>query len=493
MIKILTSSGDTYITNKIVDASFSVSGNVGRAGTLDLFKLYDESIPSGSNEISRILIDFDLSNVITLSSSIDAGDPTFRANLRLKSLGLGQSSPSKFTVSVFPLSSSFDEGMGRDIVSFADVGAANWLSSSNGTRWISGGCGYTADMLTASDYVRSDVQGGVSSFECTQYFKIGNEDLDIDVTKILSSSFARRLSFHGLRLSFSGSDETDDATRFVKRFGSTNARDFSVRPRLVIQCDDSRVDNRSSSFIDTDNSLFYFSSDRGTASPFKEINGKLVTGSNCVILTLSTSSFSASFTGSQVTTRSGMKVPASYSVSFFLSGTSVISGSETFNSFLQNSGSVVLTEVLKTATGNRTLRSGTVTVKNSQWNVTSIGDPDFIVSSHASAATFSPGQEVRVVTRFFDRKEESRASKFPLQVSQTEVYGARYRIRDSSSGELLFDYCDGSKMSADSSGWFLSLPTEGMKPGGSYSLEYEVTKNGRTFSINDRSTILRVI
>jgi hypothetical protein len=180
-------------------------------------------------------------------------------------------------------------------------------------------------------------------------------------------------------------------------------------------------------------------------------------------------------------------------VRFFLSGTAVISGSETFNSFLQNSGSVVLTEVLKTATGNRTLRSGTVTIKNSQWNVTSIGDPDFIVSSHASSPTFNPGQEVRVVVRFFDRKEESRASKFPLQVSQTEVYNARYRIRDSLTGELLLDYCDGSKMSADSSGWFFALPTEGMKPGGSYSLEYEVTKNGRTFSINDRSTILRVI
>ena len=128
MIKILTSSGDTYITNKIVDASFSVSGNVGRAGTLDLFKLYDESVPTGSNEISRILVNFDVASIATLSASIDPGDPTFKANLKLKAVALGQGVPSGFTVSVFPLSSSFEEGIGRDVISFADVDAANWLS-----------------------------------------------------------------------------------------------------------------------------------------------------------------------------------------------------------------------------------------------------------------------------------------------------------------------------------------------------------------------------
>jgi hypothetical protein len=347
-------------------------------------------------------------------------------------------------------------------------------------------------MLTSSDYVRSDIIGGVPSFECTQYFDAGNEDLDIDVTKIVSSSLSGRLSFKGLRLSFSGSNETDNVTRFVKRFGSTNARDFSVRPKLVVQCDDSRVDNRSSSFIDNNNSLYYFSSDRGYVSPFKEINGSQVVGSNCIVLTLATSSFSSSFTGSQVSTRSGTRVPGSYVVSFFVSGTSSISGSETFNSFINASGSVTLTETLRTV-GGRTLRTGTVSIKNSQWNVTTAGDPDFIVSTHASSPTFTTGQEVNVVARFFDRKEESRASKFSLQVSQTEVYGGRYRIRDVLTGELLFDYCDGSKMSLDSGGWCFSLPTGGMKPGTSYSLEYEIIKNGRTFSINDRSTILRAV
>jgi len=492
MIKIITSSGDTYVTNKIVDGQFSVSGNVGRAGTLDLFKLYDESVPTGSNEISRFLVDFDLTELTFLSASLDASDPTFKANLRLKSLALGQSAPSGFTVSVFPLSSSFTEGVGRDIVSFADVGAANWLSRSNGTLWTVTGCGLGADLSSTSDYVTSDTAAGVSTFECTQFFSLGNEDLDIDVTRIISSSLARRLSFNGFRISFSGSDETDQVTRFVKRFGSTNARDFSIRPKLIVQCDDSIIDNRSSSFVDTNNTLLYFSSDRGYVSPFKELNGNQVTGSNCIVLTLSTSSFSTSFTGSEASSYSGTRIPGTYQVTFHVSGTSVISGTQTVNDFLTASGSIKFTETLKTQAGSRKLKTGTVTLNPLSWNVTTPGYPDFIVSIHTSSPTFTVGQQVRMTAMFFDRNEQSRASKFPIQVSQTEVYGVRYRLRDSLTGELLFDFCEGSKMSLDSGGWFTDLPTGGMKIGSTYTSEFEVIKNGKLYHVIDRSTRLRV-
>ena len=44
MYRILTASKDTYITNKIINNSFrATDANLGSAGTLDLFKLYDEN------------------------------------------------------------------------------------------------------------------------------------------------------------------------------------------------------------------------------------------------------------------------------------------------------------------------------------------------------------------------------------------------------------------------------------------------------------------
>ena len=78
MFYILTASADTYITNKVIDNKFKATdANVGRAGTLDLFKLWDESsyisastrITSSVDELSRILIKFDYNEVSDLTSS----------------------------------------------------------------------------------------------------------------------------------------------------------------------------------------------------------------------------------------------------------------------------------------------------------------------------------------------------------------------------------------------------------------------------------------
>ena len=62
MYMVFTASKDTYITNKIMNNSFRVTdANVGRASTIDLFKLYGESVIAGTEnptELSRALIYF---------------------------------------------------------------------------------------------------------------------------------------------------------------------------------------------------------------------------------------------------------------------------------------------------------------------------------------------------------------------------------------------------------------------------------------------------
>ena len=72
MILQLTASSDTYITNKIINNSFSASdANVGRAGTIDLFKLYNESSLTGVSkptELSTALIKFDYSAITALTN-----------------------------------------------------------------------------------------------------------------------------------------------------------------------------------------------------------------------------------------------------------------------------------------------------------------------------------------------------------------------------------------------------------------------------------------
>ena len=151
MILITSASSDTYITNKIIDSTLMVSGNVGRAGTLDLFKLYDESSAiTGSTELSRILIKFDLGKANLLaSSSLNISDSTFSAKIKLSNLSTGKPVPNNFTVEVFPLAVSFSEGVGRDVISFADVDSANFVSSSVNVPWNTSGA-YKSGTLGAA-------------------------------------------------------------------------------------------------------------------------------------------------------------------------------------------------------------------------------------------------------------------------------------------------------------------------------------------------------
>ena len=108
MYRILTASSDTYITNKIVNSSFrATDANVGHAGTLDLFKLYDESMISGTDaptEISRVLIKFDLSPLRDITGSdLDITHPSFNCTIKLHDVYGGQTTPSNFNLIVFSL------------------------------------------------------------------------------------------------------------------------------------------------------------------------------------------------------------------------------------------------------------------------------------------------------------------------------------------------------------------------------------------------------
>ena len=136
MYKILSASKDCYITNKILNNKFrTTDANVGQAGTLDLFKLYNESTLPGETypiELTRLLLKFNLESLKTMQSkgTINVGDSSFKAEVHLHDVYGGQTTPTNFTAVVFPLAKEFDEGSGFDIVEFKDLGMANYISAS---------------------------------------------------------------------------------------------------------------------------------------------------------------------------------------------------------------------------------------------------------------------------------------------------------------------------------------------------------------------------
>ena len=111
---IITASKDCYITDKIVDnKNRSKRSNTGRAATLDLFKLFEESgvIESGNfvtanvSEKSALLIKFDYSEIGKLTSSIldIKGSTGFKAYLELQDVSSGLQKPFNFSAICNPL------------------------------------------------------------------------------------------------------------------------------------------------------------------------------------------------------------------------------------------------------------------------------------------------------------------------------------------------------------------------------------------------------
>jgi hypothetical protein len=124
MHRILSASKDSYITNKIINNSFrATDANVGSAGTLDLFKLYNENTISGEDtpvELSRLLIKFPINEIRTMDSQgdIDINDSSFKCEVKLHDVYGGQTTPSNFKIILFTLAQKFDEGKGMDVFKY---------------------------------------------------------------------------------------------------------------------------------------------------------------------------------------------------------------------------------------------------------------------------------------------------------------------------------------------------------------------------------------
>ena len=234
MYKIIPATADAYITNKILNKTTrATDANTGLSSTLDIFKLYSENSFDGEAnpiELSRALIKFDLDDVMALTPTTLTD---FSCELHMFDTFGGQTTPSNFTLQLFPLAKEFTEGMGRDVESFDDLDVCNYTISSYNSSgpgnilWDTEGADADVD-----DVLKTGYPG------MTQDFAQGTEDLVIDVTDVISDMIDETISNYGFRLSFIAAEETDSKTRFVKRFVSRHSTDKNKTPRLIIKYKD---------------------------------------------------------------------------------------------------------------------------------------------------------------------------------------------------------------------------------------------------------------
>lgn len=259
-LKRYRASQDTTITNAFRSNLLTrgTGSNMGASDILEVFSIANQA-SSASNEISRVLVQWDLSEVQQdRNSGAVPSSGSARWIIRLFNAEHGQTLPSGYNLLLQPISRSWEEGFGLDMEEYSDLTrdaiGANWINASSGAAWSSSG----GDFL--------------NSYIFSQYFDDGIEDLEVDVTDMVEAWLAGSLQNYGVGIFLSGSAESGSAQSFyTKKFFSRTSEFFFKQPLLEARFDSTRKDNRgnfiaSSSLLSANenlNTIYLYNAFRG--------------------------------------------------------------------------------------------------------------------------------------------------------------------------------------------------------------------------------------
>ena len=512
MIIICTASADTYITDKIIDGNFrATDANVGRASTLDFFTLWNETKLSGTGsqtEVSRALVKFDLSPITDLTGSIiDLNSSRFSAMLELKDITTGHAVPRNFTLSAFPLSQSFDEGVGRDTGKFNDIDVGNYVTASYTTQnnvWFVSGANY-GGLLGSNDidYIASgNLQdgNGLVSFEKTQKFVEGTEDLKIDITTMVSATLAGLIPDKGLRLSFTGTQETDSKSRFVKRFASRHVANPLLRPRLVVRFGDTIQDNHQNFYFDSSGTLFLRNYNQSSLSNIVSGTGlTAVTGNNCLVLKLDKGAFNFSITGSQHTQGTGGGAETGvYSASFALASvnSSLYDKCNSIAALVAKEGQVNFTTYWESLDYTVAYHTGSLTIKRADRSAGDFisRDPMIVVTNASDHYNKKDTVRFRLIGRDLAAEDETPVKR---KYSRKPVIFDRvfYQVVDRMTENVVLPYDatnDSTRVSTDGNGMFFDFKMQALIPGRTYMFDFYVIERGTSYLVRNRDLIFGV-
>ena len=396
-----------------------------------------------------------------------------------------------FRILIAPLSRSFDEGVGRDIISFSDLDSSNFVTASvsgqTPTTWTFEGANKDGllgspdlDIITSGNLNDGD---GVAFLWKDQLFETGKEDLNIDITKIVSGVLAGQLPDHGLRVSYSGTMETDEETRFVKRFASRHATTVEHRPKIVVHYNDRQEDHHESFFFTLTGSLFLNNFHRNDPSNILDgRTGSEVKGDSCFVVRIESGSddqgtfFTKSVTGSQ------HKVGKNYITGVY-SATFAIGEFESgaLRNEIVNAGSASF----KTYWGSTDYKFGFHTgslsvnlVKRTSFD----NAPDKLFLNVTNLkSNYRSFEKVRLRVFVENLGKEVIFKKKPLE-APSEIYTKMYyRVRDAFNEKIVIPFdkvYNGTLLSTDSDGMFFDFYMDSLVSGRVYIFDFLIKDFG---------------
>ena len=187
-------------------------------------------------DFSAILIKFDLqdfknkymNNVDFANSSFD----NLSAEIVIRDVTSGHTKPKDYSLEIFSLNKSFEEGTGKDTIHFSDTGIfSNFVSLSSLNNW------QIPEFISEND----DVTQVLNS---SQNISKGNEDLRFDVTSYIKTTLSNAVqnnldvSDNGFLIKFADSNLFDKKSYFVKRVGSKHLVNKTLSPVLQVKIPD---------------------------------------------------------------------------------------------------------------------------------------------------------------------------------------------------------------------------------------------------------------
>lgn len=253
---------NAFMTDVINSGSRATGSNMGRSDILEVFSAYLTGSVIGDSEaqqLMRFLVQFpvaDITNDRTLKNIPASGSVDFYLNLY--NAPHSDTTPYEFTLNVFPVSRSWEEGRGLDMDEFKDLTygglGSTWTNAASGTVWTNQG----GDFLATPSY--------------SQYFETGRENLSINITPLVEQWISGTITNYGVLVKLTSSSEAyysnssgvtsasvpfnpNGATTsyYTKKFFSRSSEYFFYRPNLEARWNDAVKDERSGFYASSSN------------------------------------------------------------------------------------------------------------------------------------------------------------------------------------------------------------------------------------------------
>ena len=223
MHKYFFTTKDTFISSgsNPINGEVFTNKNTGQDEVLELKKVF---FNRKFHYPTRVLVQFDTTEIENYISS-SVLPHTYKLNLRLYETEGTSGLSEDYTIAAYPLSESWDEGIGKE----ADV-----PKTTQGCSWE-----YRQNFDGASEIEWKD-EGATylsGSNETTQSFSSESPDINMDITDISKKWFNGTNQNHGLLIRFSGSRETTSSSFEDLKFFSRQTNTI-YSPKIELKWDD---------------------------------------------------------------------------------------------------------------------------------------------------------------------------------------------------------------------------------------------------------------